>query len=54
MNLFCVLYQTDYLESDLGLFSEEQDFPGGRFFRRKKESILHEASLLLTFPVTSP
>lgn len=52
MNLFCVLYQTDYLESDLGLFSEKQEFPGRHFFRKEKESVLHEASLL-TFPVTS-
>lgn len=25
-NLGCVLYQTDYLKSDLALFSEEQEF----------------------------
>lgn len=24
--MVCVLYQTDYLKSDLGLFSEEQEF----------------------------
>jgi len=54
-NSFCALYQNDHLESDLDLFSEEQEFPGRHFFRGKKCEglILHEASLLLIFPVAS-